>query len=87
MDDLLTENESSKKVTNMCTRLAHHKPCFIILIVWNMFPSRKESKAKSLNAHYHVYLNQRDRLQFEIFAWQIDQHKAKSLISTYEDAT
>ena len=25
MDDLLTESESSKEVTNMCTRIAHHK--------------------------------------------------------------
>ena len=31
LDDLLSESESSKEVTNMCTRAAHHKPCFNIL--------------------------------------------------------
>ena len=30
LDDLLTESESSKDVTNMCRRLAHLKSCVII---------------------------------------------------------
>ena len=88
MDDLLTESESSKEVTNMCTWLAHHKPCFIILIVKNLFLSGKESRTRSLNTYlYVIFTYPRDKLQPEIFARQIDPHKAKYLISAYEDAT
>lgn len=88
MDDLLTESQSSKEVTNMCTRLAHHKPCLVILIVQNLFPGGKDSRTRSLNTHYYIiFKNPRDNLQFEIFARQIKAHQAKSLISAYEDAT
>ena len=88
MDDLLTESQSSKEVTNMCTRLAHHKPCLVILIVQNLFPGGKDARTRSLNTHYYIiFKNPRDNLQFEIFARQIKAHQAKSLISAYEDAT
>ena len=88
MDDLLTESQSSKEVTNMCTRLAHHKPCLVILIVQNLFPAGKEARTRSLNTHYYViFKNPRDKLQFEVLARQIKAHQAKSLISAYEDAT
>ena len=88
LDDLLTESEASKEVTNMCTRLAHHKPCFIILILQNLFPGGKESRTRSLNTHYYViFKNPRDKLQFETFARQINPHRSKELILAYEDAT
>ena len=88
LDDLLTESESSKEVTNMCTRLAHHKSCFIIFIVQNLFPAGKEARTRSLNTHYYViFKNPRDKLQFETFARQSNPHRTKSLIEVYEDAT
>ena len=88
LDDLLTESETSKDVTNMCTRVAHHKSCFIILIMQNLFPAGKESRTRSLNTHYFViFKNPRDKLQLETFARQINPHKVKGLIEAYEDAT
>lgn len=88
LDDLLTESETSKDVTNMCTRVAHHKSCFIILITQNLFPAGKESRTRSLNTHYYViFKNPRDRLQFETFARQVNPHQRRSLIKAYDDAT
>ena len=88
LDDLLTESEASKDVTNMCTRLAHHKPCVIVLIVQNLFPAGKDSRTRSLNTHYFViFKNPRDKLQLETFARQIDPRRSKSLVCAYEDAT
>ena len=88
LDDLLTESETSKDVTNMCTRMAHHKSCFVILIMQNLFPAGKESRTRSLNTHYYViFKNPRDKLQFETFARQINPHKVKHLIEAYESAT
>ena len=88
LDDLLSESESSKEVTNMCTRAAHHKPCFVIFISQNLFPGGKEARTRSLNTHYYVvFKNPRDKLQFEILARQISPMRSKQLISIYEDAT
>lgn len=88
LDDLLSESESSKEVTNMCTRAAHHKPCFVIFISQNLFPGGKEARTRSLNTHYYViFKNPRDKLQFEILARQISPTHSKSLIAAYEDAT
>ena len=88
LDDLLSESESSKEVTNMCTRAAHHKPCFIIFISQNLFPGGKEARTRSLNTHYYVIFNNpRDKLQFEILARQISPRYSKDLIAIYEDAT
>lgn len=88
LDDLLSESESSKEVTNMCTRAAHHKPCFVIIISQNIFPSGKQARTQSLNTHYFVlFKNPRDKLQFEILARQISPNRSKNLISVYEDAT
>ena len=88
LDDLLTESETSKDVTNMCTRMAHHRSCFVILIMQNLFPPGKEARTRSLNTHYYViFKNPRDKLQFETFARQINPHKVKHLIEAYESAT
>lgn len=88
LDDLLTESESSKDVTNMCTRAAHHKPCFVIFISQNLFPGGKDSRTRSLNTHYFViFKNPRDKLQFETFARQISLTRSRDIIKIYEDAT
>ena len=64
MDDLLTESQSSKVVTNMCTHLAHHKPYLVILIVQNLFLGGKGSRTRSLNTHYYIiFKNPRDNLK------------------------
>ena len=68
MDDLLTESQSSKVVTNMCTHLAHHKPYLVILIVQNLFLGGKGSHThthtRSLNTHYYIiFKNPRDNLK------------------------
>ncbi len=88
LDDLLSESETSKEVTNMCTRAAHHKPCFMIFITQNLFPGGKEARTRSLNTHYYViFKNPRDKLQFEILARQVSPSHSKDLIAVYEDAT
>jgi hypothetical protein len=88
LDDLLEESKNSKDVTNMFTRTAHHKNCFIIFITQNLFPPGKESRTRNLNTHYYViFKNPRDKSQFEIFARQVSPRKSKALIAIFEDAT
>ena len=88
LDDLFQESKNSQDVTAMFTRAAHHKPCFIIFIMQNLFPPGKESRTRSLNTHYYVILkNPRDKSQIEFLARQILPRNSKALISVFEAAT
>lgn len=88
LDDLLKESKDSKDVTDMFTRAAHHRKCFIIYITQNLFPPGKESRTRNLNTHYYtIFKNPRDKSQFEILARQVLPRGSKSLIEIYQAAT
>ena len=88
LDDLIHESKSSQDVTAMFTRAAHHKPCFIIFIMQNLFPPGKDARMRSLNTHYYVILkNPRDKSQIEFLARQILPRQSKSLVEIFEAAT
>lgn len=88
LDDLIQESKNSQEVTAMFTRAAHHKPCFIIFIMQNLFPPGKESRTRSLNTHYYVILkNPRDKSQIEFLARQILPRHPKTLVEIFESAT
>ena len=88
LDDLLKECMNSKDVTDMFTRAAHHKRCFIIYITQNLFPSGKEARTRNLNTHYYaIFKNPRDKSQFEILARQVAPRGSKALIEIFQAAT
>ena len=88
LDDLIHESKNSGDVTAMFTRAAHHKPCFIIFIMQNLFPPGKESRTRSLNTHYYVILkNPRDKSQIEFLARQVLPRQSKTLVQIFEAAT
>lgn len=88
LDDLLSESESSKDLTNMFTQTAHHLPCFVIFVTQNLFPKGKDARTRSLNTHYYaIFKNPRDKSQIEVLARQMMPTKSKSFISAFEDAT
>ena len=88
LDDLLHESETSSSVTSMFTRIAHHKPCFIIFITQNLYPCGKEARTRSLNVHYFVLMkNPRDKAQINVLAHQMLPRHSKAFVEMYEDAT
>lgn len=88
LDDLLQESSNSKEVTSLFTKAAHHKPCFIIFIMQNLFPPGRESRTRSLNTHYlAIFKNPRDKSQIEFLARQISPRNPKALVQVFEDAT
>ena len=88
LDDLIHESKNSHDVTAMFTRAAHHKPCFIIFIMQNVFPPGKEARTRSLNTHYYViFKNPRDKSQVEFLARQILPRNPKTLVQIFEAAT
>ena len=56
LDDLIHESKNSQDVTAMFTHTAHHKPCFIIFIMQNLFPPGKEARTQSHNTYCYVIL-------------------------------
>lgn len=88
LDDLLNESKNSSEVTAMFTRAAHHKPCFIIFIMQNLFPPGREARTRSLNTHYYVlFKNPRDKSQVEFLGRQILPRNPKALVHIFEAAT
>ena len=88
LDDLLNESRNSQDVTAMFTRAAHHKPCFIIFIMQNLFPPGKEARTRSLNTHYYcIFKNPRDKSQIEFLARQISPRNSKGILQIFESAT
>ena len=88
LDDLISESKNSQDVTSMFTRAAHHKPCFIIFIMQNLFPPGREARTRSLNTHYYaIFKNPRDKSQVEFLARQIVPRNPKALIEVFEAAT
>lgn len=88
LDDLLKESKNSQDVTDMFTRAAHHKKCFIIFITQNLFPPGKEARTRNLNTHYYaIFKNPRDKSQFEILARQVAPRGSKALIEIFQAAT
>ena len=88
LDDLINESRNSQDVTAMFTRAAHHKPCFIIFIMQNLFPSGKEARTRALNTHYYtIFKNPRDKSQIEFLARQISPRNSKTIIQIFEEAT
>ena len=88
LDDLIHESKNSQDVTSMFTRAAHHKPCFVIFIMQNLFPPGREARTRSLNTHYFViFKNPRDKSQIEFLARQIVPRNPKALIEVFEVAT
>ena len=88
LDDLLNESKNSSDVTAMFTKAAHHKPCFIIFIMQNLFPPGREARTRSLNTHYLVlFKNPRDKSQIEFLARQVVPRNPKALIRIFESAT
>ena len=88
LDDLINESKNSQHVTAMFTRAAHHKPCFIIFIMQNLFPPGKDARTRSLNTHYYTILkNPRDKSQIELLLRQILPRQPKTLIDIFDAAT
>ena len=86
--DLIQESRNSNEVTAMFTKAAHHKPCFIIFIMQNLFPPGKEARTRSLNTHYCIiFKNPRDKSQVEYLARQIAPRKSKAILDIFEKAT
>jgi hypothetical protein len=85
LDDLFMESSSDKNVTNLFTRISHHRNCFVINITQNIFHQSSQNRTRQLNTHYLViFKNPRDKLQIQHLQRQTC---IPFLKAAFEDAT
>ena len=88
LDDLMQESSSSKDVTQMFIRTAHHREAFVIYITQNIFDSGKDQRTRNLSTQYLVvFKNPRDPSQMYHLARQILPDRPKALSAMYTEAT
>lgn len=74
LDDLFLEASNSNFVTNLFSRVAHHRQSFICYITQNLFHQSKHNRTRMLNAQYLVlFRNIRDRTIVRTLSQQIYQ--------------
>jgi len=90
IDDYGEEARTSKAVTALYTRTAHHHNISVVQILQNVFWSGPQSRTRSLNMQYLALMRQtRDFQQIKTLATQLTQSGAAktAFINAYKDAT
>lgn len=86
IDDLM--DEVDKTVSNLFTKLSHHRNVSVIFMTQNLFHKNKHIRTMNLNTHYIVlFKNPRDVGQVATLARQMYPGKSNFLIESYQDAT
>jgi adenylate kinase family enzyme len=88
IDDLMGELKDSEHITDIFTRITHHRRVTCIFLSQNLFQQGAQTRTRSLNANYICLMkNPRDRSQIGHLARQIYPDNSKFLIKVYHDAT
>ena len=75
LDDLMAESMTSPQVTNLFTKIVHHRGCFLIYITQNLFSKGRDSRTRALNTQYLVlFKNPRDSIQISLLSRQMNNH-------------
>ena len=75
-------------ISDLFTKISHHKNITVILLVQNLFPKSKYMRDISSNSTYIVLLsNPRENLQIKTLSSQIDGANSNFILNCYNDAT
>ncbi len=86
LDDLMSESNDS--VSNIFTKVSHHRNVSVIFLTQNLFYKSKQSRTISLNSHYIVlFKNPRDAMQVATLARQMYPGQSKFLVEAFRNAT
>ena len=81
-------HEADERVSQIFTRVSHHKSLSVVFLTQNLFYGSKQNRTISLNAHYLIlFKNARDATQISHLAAQMYPGKSKYMIESYRDAT
>lgn len=88
IDDLLTEAAKTETMTNLFTRVVHHKNVNVFVLIQNIFFKSHVIRNLNLNANYIVlFRNIRDQSQLSVFAHQFYPENSSFFKNVFKDAT
>jgi hypothetical protein len=88
LDDLMNEAKDHPGVTNLFTKLVHHKNLFVINITQNFFLKSNDTRTRRLNSQYLVlFKNPSDATQIAVIGRQMYPHNPNFLSEVYSNAT
>ena len=88
LEDLMQESKDHPGVSNLFTKLVHHKNLFVINITQNFFLRSNETRTRRLNAQYLVlFKNPSDATQIAVIGRQMYPHNPSFLSHVYNKAT
>ena len=88
LDDLMNEAKDHPGVTNLFTKLVHHKNLFVINITQNFFLNSKETRTRRLNSQYVVlFKNPSDATQIAVIGRQMYPKDPNFLPDVYSKVT
>ena len=88
LDDNMHSFVNDKLISDLFTKISHHKNIFVILLVQNLFPKGKYIRDLSTNSTYIVLMsNPRENLQIRTLSSQIDGADPKFVLNCYTFAT
>ena len=88
LDDLMHETKDHPGVTNLFTKLVHHKHLFVINITQNFFLRTNEIRTRRLNSQYLVlFKNPSDATQVAVIGRQMFPQHPSFLSYVYSSAT
>jgi hypothetical protein len=86
LDDLMSE--AGEQVTNIFTKISHHRNVSVVFLSQNMFYKSKHARTMSLNTQYLVvFKNPRDALQVATLGRQMFPNNSKFLVEAFKMAT
>ena len=88
LDDLMNEAKDHPGVTNLFTKLVHHKNLFVINITQNFFLRSNDTRTRRLNSQYMVlFKNPSDATQIAVIGRQMYPRNPNFLSEVYSKAT
>ena len=88
LDDLMMESSNNQDVSNLFTRVAHHKNCFVIFITQNLYHQSPHNRTRQLSASYLILFKcPRDCTIITTLARQMYPKQGNFLIDAFRDAT
>jgi hypothetical protein len=88
LDDLMQEAKDHPGVTNLFTKLVHHKNLFVINITQNFFLKTNETRTRRLNSQYMVlFKNPSDATQIAVIGRQMYPQSPTFLSHVYSEVT
>jgi hypothetical protein len=88
IDDNMHQVANDLLVSDLFTKISHHKNITVILLVQNLFPKSKYMRDISSNSTYIVLMsNPRETLQIKTLSSQIDGANSNFILNCYKEAT